>query len=123
MTRVRLLYKPWIEEQSALHSVDGCTGVTQWNAFCCKVHDLEFKLGKSAASAYRNYVSGHRDPWVRADPVTFAQANDHFKACNFRESAAGYWNPFAWIRYAGMRLKKTKAAWDAHRARERQETV
>jgi hypothetical protein len=119
----KLLFKDWIREQADLHSVDGCTGVTNWNAHCCLVHDLEFKFGKRAASAYQRYLQSAIDPWAGAEPVTFEQANDHFKACNFRESTAGYLNPFAWLRYAGMRLRKTRAAWDGHRAKETQASV
>ena len=114
----RLLYRDWIREQAALHNVDGCTGVTNWNAFCCLQHDLEFRFGKGAGSAYRHYLTGDPDPWLRADVTTFEQANAHFKACNFRESSLGYWNPLAWLRYGAMRLRKTRAAWDAHRQRE-----
>ena len=62
------------------------------------------------------------DYWQKAAPVTFEQANAHFKACNFRETALGYWNPFAWLRYGVGRLRKTRSAWDKHRAREAQTT-
>lgn len=118
----RLLFWAWIDEQAALANVDGCTGVTNWNAKCCRQHDLEFQTGKSAASAYRWYLAGEPYPWTAADRITFEQANQHFKACNFRENALGYWHPFAWIRYGVGRLRKTRAAWDAHRAREAQTT-
>ena len=113
-----MLFKDWIKEQAALFSVDGCTGVTNWNAICCEIHDLEFKTGKLAASAYRWYVAGAPEPWVLAEPTTFEACNGRFKNCNFRESKAGYLNPFAWIRYGAMKLRKTRAAWDVHRARD-----
>ena len=114
----RLLYADWIKEQAALFSVDGCTGVTNWNAICCLVHDLEFATGKLSAGADRWYVAGAPDPWFRADATTFEACNNRFKACNFRESKAGYLNPFAWIRYGAMKLRKTRAAWDEHRSRD-----
>ena len=114
----RLPYWDWIREQAALHNVDGCTGVTNWNAKCCLQHDLEFRTGKWAASAYRWYRTGHPDPWAQADAITFEQANANFKNCNFREGVAGYFNPLAWLRFAAMKLRKTRKAWDSHRQRE-----
>lgn len=109
-------YTEWIREQAALIHADGCTGVTNWNGVCCLQHDLEYFHGKSAVAAYQLASVGDPDPWGKAKPVTFEQANAHFKACNFRESALGYFNLFAWVRYAA-RLKM-RAAWDSHRQRE-----
>lgn len=117
------MFQDWIRDQAAIHDVDGCTGVTNWNAICCLQHDLEFKFGKSASSAYQYHVKGHPEPWAVADATTYEQANDHFKNCNFRENRLGYWNPFAWIRYGVGRLRKTRAAWDKHRAAEQAEFV
>lgn len=121
MSYRHLLFWAWIEEQAALYSVDGCTGVTNWNGRCCLRHDLEFSFGRCAASAYRRYLAGEADPWALADPITFDRANAHFKNCNFREAKAGYWNPLAWARYGAMRLRKTRKAWDNHRRREQQQ--
>ena len=110
-------FADFIREEAALINADGCTGVTNWNGICCLIHDLEYGHGKSAADAYGRYRGGDPNYWRNATAVTFEDANAHFKACNFRESTAGYLNPFAWIRYGAMKMKKTRGAWDRHRAR------
>ena len=116
-------YGAFIREEAALINADGCTGVTNWNAICCLIHDLEYFHGKSATDAYGRYRAGDPQYWVNAKPVSFTEANAHFKACNFRESTAGYFNPFAWIRYGAMRLRKTRSAWDGHRNAEKAQTA
>jgi len=113
-------YASWLREEAALIHADGCTGVTNLYADCCLQHDLEFYYAKSAADAYRQQRAGHPAPWRDAVPVTFDEANAHFRACHFRSSRFGYLNLVGWYRYAAMRLRKTRAAWDAHRAREAQ---
>lgn len=113
-----LLFWDWIREEAALINADGCTGVSNLYGECCLQHDLEFWAGKSAASAYRHYRNGEPEYWVTAERITFEGANSNFKKCHFRQSKAGYLNLFAWWRYAVVRTKKGRAAWDAHRARE-----
>jgi len=113
-----LLYWDWVRHEAALINADGCTGVTNMYGECCLQHDLEFFWGKRATDAYKQYVSGSMDPWLDAAPIDFAGANDNFKKCHFRQSKAGYLNLFAWWRYAVVRTRKGRAAWDAHRERE-----
>jgi len=113
-----MLYWDWISEEAALINADGCTGVTNYQGRCCLQHDLEFYYGASASDAYRRYRDGDPYYWFNADLLSFEIANAHFKACHFRNSKLGYRDPAAWWRYAAMRLKKTRAAWDAHRKRE-----
>lgn len=111
-------YVEWVREEAALIHADGCTGVSNIEGWCCLQHDLEFSHGKSAADAYRHYRLGATDYWALAKPVTFEEANAHFRACHLRSSRLGYFNPLAWWRWAAMRAKATRKAWDAHRARE-----
>ena len=103
-------YWDWIRQEAALIHADGCTGVTNMYADCCLQHDLEFYYGTSATEAYRV-------GWAKAMPITFAQANDHFKRCHFRMGRLGHWNPIAWVRYAAVRMRKGRSAWDTHRRR------
>lgn len=116
--RKKLLYWDWVRQEAALINADGCTGVTNMYGECCLQHDLEFYYGKHAARAYTYYVGGAQNYWGLALPITFEEANENFKRCQFRQSKAGFFNPFAWWRYAAVRQKKGRAAWDAHRARE-----
>ena|SRR3990167_585228 len=113
-------YAHWIEEQAALINADGCTGVSNAFAGCCLRHDLEFYYGRSATDAYIQARYGERDPWVWAERLTFEEANAHFRACHFRESRLGYLNLVGWYRYAIVRRSKGRAAWEKHRARERE---
>ena len=113
-----MTYWEFIREEAALINADGCTGVSNMYGECCLQHDLEYWAGTSAASAYRSYRGGAPNYWREADPITFEEANSNLKRCHFRESKAGYLNLFAWWRYAVVRTKKGRAAWDAHRARE-----
>lgn len=114
----KLLFWDWIRQEADLINADGCTGVTNMYGECCLQHDLEFRYGKQATSAYRYYVNGALKPWELAASLTFEQANENFKRCHFRRSKAGYLNLFAWWRYAVVRRQKGRAAWDAHRARD-----
>lgn len=114
----QLRFLEFIREEAALINADGCTGVSNMYGECCLQHDAEFYFGKSAASAYRHYREGDPEYWLTADRITFEQANENFKRCHFRQSKAGYLNLFAWWRYAVVRTKKGRSAWDAHRARE-----
>ena len=117
-----MTFAEFVREEAALIDADGCTGITNWNAECCLAHDLEFYYGRSVTDAYRRYrdADAAYTHWTTAAPVTFEQANSHFKACNFRSSKAGYFNPFAWVRWLGMKLRKTRASWEQHRQRERE---
>lgn len=115
-----LPFEAWIRQEAALIHADGCTGITNINGWPCLQHDLEFYYGKSAVDAYRLYLDGHPEPWGSSKSVTFEEANAHFRAANLRDSALGYFNPMVWWRQFGMRLKKTREAWEKHRAREAQ---
>jgi len=113
----------WVREEARLIHADGCSGVTNIDGICCLIHDLEFYYGKSATDAYRHSTGpGDAIAWQDADAIGFDEANANFRRCCFRESILGYANPLAWWRYWGVRTQKGRAAWDAHRARERQET-
>lgn len=114
-----LLYHDFIREEAALINADGCTGVTNVNGWACLEHDLAYYHGKRPTHAYRKYCAGVEDFWGDAEPTTFEEANANFKRALFRESVFGHLNPLSWVRYAAMRLKKTRSAWDEHRQRER----
>jgi hypothetical protein len=114
----KLLFWDFIRNEAAIINADGCTGVSNIYGECCLQHDLEYFWGVSATSAYRHYREDGLDYWRTADPVTFDQANENFKRCHFRQSKAGYLNVFAWWRYAVVRTKKGRSAWDGHRERE-----
>lgn len=118
-----MLFGDWIDEEAALIDSDGCSGVTNIQGRCCRQHDLEFFYGKSAADAYRLYRYGAVHYWTHAQSVTFEQANKHFRSCHFRNSPLGHLNPFGWWRYAVVRRKKGRAAWEAHRQREQEQSV
>lgn len=113
-----LLFWDWIRQEAALIHADGCTGVSNMYGECCLQHDLEFYYGRSATDGYWHYGNREAEYWLTAKRITFEDANDHFKRCHFRQSKAGYLNVFAWWRYAVVRTKKGRSAWDAHRARE-----
>lgn len=109
-----------MSEQAALIHSDGCTGVTNLYGDCCRQHDVEGFHGRSATDAYRLYLTGASDYWHRAQPITFEEWNKHFRSCHFRSSRLGHWSPLAWARYGAVRMRKGRAAWDAHRQRERE---
>lgn len=111
-------YHDFIRQEAALIHADGCTGITNIDGWPCLEHDVQFYYGRSAGDAFRLARQGVRDYWSRAARITFEEANAHFKAANFRESTLGYFNPMAWWRWRGMKLKATRTAWDKHRARE-----
>lgn len=117
-----LSYWEWITREAALIHADGCTGITNLQGRCCLEHDLQFFYGRDAADAYRRYARGEAMVWALAHRITFEEANTHFRACHFRESRLGYLNLVGWYRYAVVRRRKGRAAWDAHRAREAQAT-
>lgn len=115
-----MTYYDWLREQAQLIHADGCSGVTNIDAICCLEHDLAFYYGKDPAHAY--HFARTQDPWWWARPITFEDANTHFRACCFRESRLGYLNLMGWWRYWGVRTKRGRAAWEGHRAREAQTT-
>jgi hypothetical protein len=115
-----MTFYEWVKEEARLIHADGCSGGTNLEGICCLIHDLEFYYGKSVTDAYSYARLGHLDPWMKARPVTYDDANRHFRSCMFRESTLGYLNPRGWLRYWAVRTKKGRAAWDGHRQREAQ---
>lgn len=116
MRRLRL-YWDWVRSEAALIDSDGCTRVSGIQHECCWEHDLAFYYAKDPRAAYRRYLNGDTDPWLRADVITFEQANGRFRKCHTARSVMGWLNPMAWWRYGGVRWG-AKSAWEAHRARE-----
>jgi len=111
------LFLAWLESEARLIHSDGCSKVSQFNRKCCDLHDCEFYHGKDAADAYRLFREGERGYWSQAKPVTFEDANRHFRNCHFSHTQLGWLNPMTWWRWRGI-VRFSRGAWDAHRARE-----
>ena len=113
-----LSFEDWIDLQGELHHSDGCTWATGARRWCCKLHDLEWRTGKGAVSAYLYSQRSDPDPWGSATPTTFERSNDHFAACLRRKSPLGYYSPFAAIRLLIVRSRIGRRTWDRYRAAE-----
>lgn len=116
------LYWAWIESEAALIRSDGCTKATGWKLPCCHEHDLAFWHGKDPRAAYQRWlVHHHRDAaWHEAAPISFEAANRDFRTCHSQRSPLGWWwwlDPRAVVRWRAV-VRLSRAAWDAHRARE-----
>lgn len=90
-------YKDWVKSESNRLKADGCTGVSEWNHFCCLEHDLAYRTGKDPLEAY---VIG----WDAAQPISYAEADYRFWQCN-RKASPSFWGRLrADVRYAGVRI-------------------
>ena len=67
---------------------DGCTGVLDWRVDCCYEHDVYYHDGRD----------------LDGTPISRAEADRRFRLCNQARSPFGVWSPFAWWRWAGVRV-------------------
>ena len=67
---------------------DGCTGVRDWRVHCCYEHDVYYLTGAD----------------LDGQPVSRAEADRRFRHCIQKASPLGVWSPFAWWRWAGVRV-------------------
>lgn len=122
----QLPYWEWIEHEAALIKTDGCSKVSGAYRRHCRVHDLSYYYARDPVSAYRSYCfrfasTGAADYWQQARPITRAAADAAFRRGMQADSPAGFFSAVALWRWAGLKLAGGKA-WDAHRAREAQES-
>lgn len=80
-------YRDWIDDKAAELGADGCSGVSGAYVWCCKEHDVHWRLGTR-----RN-----------GTPISRAEADLVFRSCIQRCSPFGFWSPMAWWRWLGLK--------------------
>lgn len=105
-------YHDWIDDKAAELGADGCSGVSGAYVWCCKEHDVHWRIGTR-----RN-----------GTPISRTEADLVFRSCIQRCSPFGFWSPMAWWRWLGLKwfgkpapilgLLTDQVAQDAARRRE-----
>jgi hypothetical protein len=80
-------YRDWVEDMAAELGSDGCTGVSGAYVWCCKEHDVLWRLGM------------RRDGTL----ISKDEANLIFRSCIQRSSPFGWLSPMAWWRWIGLK--------------------
>lgn len=118
-------YWEWIRNEAAAMGTDGCSAVSGLHVECCLEHDVSYATAKDPRDAYRKSYDPDVFPgqhWAAAKAIDREEADWRFQQCHRNRSRFGNYSPMAFWRWLGVRLGG-QAAWDKHRAREREQRV
>lgn len=118
-------YWEWIRNEADAIGTDGCSAVSGIHVECCFEHDLAYRHAKDPRDAYRKSYDPDVFPgehWTVAKPIDREEADRRFRQCHRNRSLFGNYSPMAFWRWAGVRVGG-QSRWDAHRVRERAESV